>query len=78
MTETDRGTTRLLKLRLRKIYFADWSAVYHMSSGFLLKTRYKEKIDFQELIFAIVNWPNLELYGAFVCIMHYLEQSAKS
>ena len=25
-----------------------------------------EKIDFQELIFAVVNWPNSELYGAFV------------
>ena len=37
-----------------------------------------EKIDFQELIFAIVNWPNSELYGAFVSIMHYLDQSATS
>ena len=34
-----------------------------------------EKIDFQELIFAVVNWPNSELYGAFVCIilvLHWL------
>ena len=29
---------------------------------------YIEKIDFQDLIFAVVNWPNSELYGAFVCI----------
>ena len=32
-----------------------------------------EKIDFQELIFANVNWPNSELYRAFICIMHYLD-----
>ena len=32
----------------------------------------KEKIDFQELIFAVVNWPNSELYGAFVCIICYI------
>jgi len=31
-----------------------------------------EKIDFQELIFAVVNWPNSELYGAFVCIICYI------
>jgi len=31
-----------------------------------------EKIDFQELIFAVVNWPNSELYWASVCIMYYL------
>ena len=33
-----------------------------------------EKIDFQELIFAVVNWPNSELYGAFVYIfmLHWL------
>ena len=31
-----------------------------------------EKIDFQELIFAVVNWPNSELYGAFVCITCYI------
>ena len=50
-----------------------------------------EEIDFQEQIFAVVNWPNSELYGAFVCIMdwpisefygasvcimHYFDQSA--
>jgi len=34
---------------------------------------YIEKIDFQALIFAVVNWPNSELYGAFVYLMHYLE-----
>ena len=39
---------------------------------------YIEKVDFQELIFAIVNWPNSELYGAFVGIMLYLDQSATS
>ena len=31
-----------------------------------------EKMDFQELIFAVVNWPNSELYGAFVCIICYI------
>ena len=31
-----------------------------------------EKIDFQVLIFAVVNWPNSELYGAFVCITCYI------
>jgi len=30
-----------------------------------------EKIDFQELSFAVVNWPNSEFYGAFVCIISY-------
>ena len=25
-----------------------------------------DKIDFQELIFAVVNWPNSEFYGAIV------------
>ena len=39
---------------------------------------YIEKIDFQELFIAVVNWPNSELDGAFVCIMHYLDQSATS
>ena len=39
---------------------------------------YIEKIDFHELIFFIVNWPNSELYGAFVSIMHHLDQSATS
>ena len=39
---------------------------------------YIEKVDFQELLFAIVNWPNSELYGAFACIMRYLHQSATS
>ena len=35
-----------------------------------------DKIDFQELIFAVVNWHNSEFYGAIVCIMHYFDQSA--
>ena len=35
-----------------------------------------EKIDFQELIFAVVNWPNSELYGAIVFIMRYFGLSA--
>ena len=39
---------------------------------------YIEKIDFQELIFAIGNWPCSDLFGAFVSIMHYLDQSATS
>ena len=39
---------------------------------------YIEKIDYQELFIAVVNWPNSELYGTFVCIMHYLDQSATS
>ena len=37
-----------------------------------------EKIDFQDIFIAVVNWPISELYGAFVCIMHYLDQSATS
>ena len=37
---------------------------------------YKEKIDFQDIFIAVVNWPISELYGAFVGIMHYLDQSA--
>ena len=36
-----------------------------------------EKIDIQELLIAVVNWPNSEFYGAFVCIMHFLDQSAR-
>ena len=36
-----------------------------------------EKIDFQEVIFAVVNWPNSELYRAFfVCRICYFGQSA--
>ena len=37
-----------------------------------------EKIDFLDIFIAVVNWPISELYGAFVCIMHYLDQSATS
>ena len=37
---------------------------------------YTEKIDFQDIFIAFVNWPISELYGGFVCIMHYLDQSA--
>ena len=44
---------------------------YHNKSAlklYLVCTKdHIEKIDFQELIFAVVNWPNSELYGAFVC-----------
>jgi len=29
------------------------------------------EIDVHEVFFAVVNWPNLELYGAFVCITRY-------
>jgi len=35
-----------------------------------------EKIDFRELSFAAVNWPNSEFYGAFVCIICYIGYSA--
>ena len=38
----------------------------------------KEKIDFQKLIFAVVNWPNSELYGAIGCIICYFGESAPS
>ena len=34
-----------------------------------------DKLDFQEHIFAVVNWPNSEFYRALVCIMHYFYQS---
>jgi len=44
----------------------------------LPKTMYIEKIDFQDIFIAVVNWPISELYGAFVCTMHYLDQSATS
>ena len=37
-----------------------------------------EKIDFQDIFIAVVNWPISELYGAFVCIMHYLDPSVTS
>ena len=39
---------------------------------------YIEKIDFQDIFITVVNWPFSELYGAFVWIMHYLDQSATS
>ena len=38
--------------------------------------RLHRNIDVQKVFFAIVNWPNLELYGASVCIMYFLDQSA--
>ena len=41
---------------------------YHEAS-FVVPKDHIEKIDFQELIFAVVNWPNSELYWAFVCII---------
>ena len=28
-----------------------------------------EKIDFQEIFIALVNWPISEFYGAFVCVI---------
>jgi len=31
-----------------------------------------EKIDFQELIFAVVNWPNSEFYVETVCMYNVL------
>ena len=37
-----------------------------------------EKIDFQDIFFAVVNWPISKLYGPFVCIMYFLDQSATS
>ena len=37
-----------------------------------------EKIDFQELIFAVINWPNSEFYGAIVSIIRYFGLSATS
>ena len=37
-----------------------------------------EKTDFQEIIFAVVNWPNSEFYGAIVCIIRYFGKSATS
>ena len=45
-------------------------AVYILVDNLLGTSKdHVEKIDFQELIFAVVNWPNSELYGAFVCII---------
>ena len=38
--------------------------------GAIYKKDHIEKIDFQELIFAVVNWPNSKLYGASVCKMY--------
>ena len=48
----------------------DSTPVYKGSLG--IYKDHIEKIDFQELIFAVVNWPNSELYGAFVCIICYI------
>ena len=53
-----------------------YNTLPYSNTGMYLPKDHIEKIDFQELIFAVVNWPNSELYGAFVCIMHYLDQSA--
>ena len=45
---------------------------------YVLSKDYTEKIDFQDIFIAVVNWPISELYGGFVCIMLYLDQSATS
>ena len=52
--------------------------LFFLFPNFASTKDYIEKIDYQELFIAVVNWPNSELYGAFVCIMHYLDQSATS
>ena len=64
---------------LRKKVFPEHHHVSEHSLGshsiMLRSPSYKdhiEKIDFQELSFAVVNWPNSELYGAFVCIICYI------
>ena len=31
---------------------------------------HKAKIDFQKIFIAVVNWPNLELYGAILSVQH--------
>ena len=49
----------------------------HQSKRFIQRL-YIEKIDFQELVIAVVNRPNSEFDGAFVCVMHFLDQSATS
>ena len=56
---------------------ADITTYSNNSRNVLLK-EHIEKIDFQDIFLAVVNWPISELYGAFVCIMHYLDQSATS
>ena len=49
---------------------------HHQEPSIAFSKDHIDKIDFQELIFAVVNWPNSEFYGAIVCIMHYFDQSA--
>ena len=50
-----------------------WSLEAYYTGTLMIQFKdHIEKIDFQELIFAVVNWPNSELYGAFVCIICYI------
>ena len=46
--------------------------IIHGDTYILFIKDHIEKIDFQELIFAVVNWPNSELNEAFVCIIRYI------
>ena len=54
-----------------------WHVVH---SGFpprvYIRQRLYRNIDVQKVFYAVVKWPNSELYGVSVCIMHYFVQSA--
>ena len=53
-----------------------YGIAYGTESSLNLTKDYIEKIDFQDIFIAVLNWPISELYGAFVCIMHYLDLTA--
>ena len=68
-------------------FFPDLTLIYYLSITYqtLVKTLDRGtqrlgtvygNIDARKVFFAIVNWPNSELYGASVCIMYYFDLSA--
>ena len=76
MPDHDLEPPRFARRALERL-LNDWPAVSAMLStgrvpGTYLPKDHIEKMDFQELNFAVVNWPNSELYGAFVCIICYI------
>ena len=66
-------SSRLFSSILRSVYLRVNDILYIY---IVYPKDYIEKIDFQDIFIAVVNWPIPELYGAFVCLMHYLDQSA--
>ena len=52
--------------------YGDWLTSYSycmMSPDMDYTKDYIEKIDFQDIFIAVVNWPIAEFYVAFVCII---------